>query len=107
MSSDRILELRGLSVGYKRRHGDVVDKVVDDVDLSLERGVILGLAGESGCGKSTAALASLGYRAPSSRILGGESMLDGVDLLTAPTSELRTLWGSKVAYVAQNAALAL
>jgi len=100
------LQIDGLSVGYARADGSV-NLVVKDVDLALEPGTILGLAGESGCGKSTSALAAVGYRSPGSRIVGGRSLLDGVDLLALPLAELRSLWARRIAYVAQNAATAL
>ena len=106
MSHDLVLDVRDLSVGYVRRDGST-DQVVERVSFTLERGRILGLAGESGCGKSTTALAAIGYRSPGSRIRSGESKLDGVDMLAISTTKLRKIWGSKVAYVAQSAALAL
>jgi peptide/nickel transport system ATP-binding protein len=106
VTGDVVLDVRDLSVGYVRRNRSI-NHVVDEVSFKLERGTILGLAGESGCGKSTTALAAIGYRSPGSRILGGESRLDGIDMLRISTPKLRRIWGSRVAYVAQSAALAL
>jgi oligopeptide/dipeptide ABC transporter ATP-binding protein len=106
VSDETVLDVRGLSVGFVRRDGSV-NRVVHEVSLTLERGQILGLAGESGCGKSTTALAAIGYRPPGSRILGGSSTLDGLNLLALPSGQLRGVWGKRVAYVAQSAALAL
>lgn len=106
MKDAPILEVRGLSVGYVRRDGSI-NHVVHGVSFTLEREKILGLAGESGCGKSTTALAAVGYRPLGSRVLGGSSLLEGVDLLSLSTTELRSIWGRRVAYVAQSAALAL
>jgi peptide/nickel transport system ATP-binding protein len=106
VTSETVLDIRGLSAGYARDDGSV-SRVVEDVSLRLERGRIAGLVGESGCGKSTTALAAIGYRSPGLRIAAGESRLGGVDLLALPLRELRALWGSKVAYVAQSAAVAL
>jgi peptide/nickel transport system ATP-binding protein len=96
-----VLEVRGLTVAY----GATV--VVEDVDLNLEQGRILGVAGESGCGKSTAALAAIGFRIPGSVRLAGTSTFGAVDLLSAPTAMLRRIWGREISYVAQNAAAAL
>jgi peptide/nickel transport system ATP-binding protein len=107
VSQETVLEVTDLSVGYLKHDGSV-NKVVEGVSFSLERGVIMGLAGESGCGKSTTALAAIGYRPLGSRIMAGRSLLGGdVDLLKLSNKRLRDLWGSKVAYVAQSAALAL
>ena len=106
MSRETVFRVRDLSAGYARPDGSV-ELVLDELSYELKRGEMLGLVGESGCGKSTAALTSIGYRAPGSRILSGEAWLGGDDLLALPARRLRAIWGSKVAYVAQNAALAL
>jgi peptide/nickel transport system ATP-binding protein len=105
-TGETVLEVSGLTVGYRRRD-ESLNEVVHDVSFTLRRGKILGLAGESGCGKSTTALAAIGYRTPGSRIVAGSSRLDGTDVLRLPPAGLRSIWGSKVAYVAQSAALAL
>ncbi|MDQ4082515.1 MAG: ABC transporter ATP-binding protein [Actinomycetota bacterium] len=106
MSAQPVLEVRDLTVGYAV--GDErVNEVVWKVSLALTAGTITGLAGESGCGKSTTALAAIGYRSPGLRVIGGSSILDGVDLLTLPRAQLRSLWGRRIAYVAQSASQAL
>jgi peptide/nickel transport system ATP-binding protein len=104
--SEPVFEVRDLSVGYTRADGDD-NVVVWKASFSLAPGTVLGLAGESGCGKSTTALAAIGYRAPGSRILSGSARLEGLDLLTLPNAKLRAVWGRRVAYVAQNATTAL
>ena len=104
--ADAVLTVENLSVGY-RQDGEGVLTVAHSIDFSLFPGRVLGLAGESGCGKSTAALASVGYRHPGGVILGGRSFLNGSDLLTLPQGELRSLWGGQVAYISQNAAMSL
>jgi peptide/nickel transport system ATP-binding protein len=104
--SEPVFQVEELSVGYTRSDGQD-NVVVWRAGLSLDGGSILGLAGESGCGKSTTALAAIGYRAPGSRILSGSARLNGVDLLTLPPAKLRSIWGRRVAYVAQNATTAL
>jgi peptide/nickel transport system ATP-binding protein len=100
------LEVVDLSVGYYQKDGSVL-RVAANVDLKLFPGQVLGLAGESGCGKTTAALAAVGYRHPGGVILSGRSMLGETDLLKMAPSALRLLWGGQVAYISQNAASAL
>jgi peptide/nickel transport system ATP-binding protein len=106
MRSETVLEVTDLAVGYLKHDGSL-NQVVDRVSFKLERGKILGLAGESGCGKSTTALAAIGYRPLGSRIMAGSSIAGDVDLLKLSNAKLRDLWGSRIAYVAQSAALAL
>ena len=101
-----VLDVRGLTVGYAA-HGREPAIVVKDVSFSLEPGRILGLAGESGCGKSTAALAAIGFRAPGAVRIAGSALLGAVDLLAASPATLQRIWGREVAYVAQDAAGAL
>ncbi|GAB7006930.1 ABC transporter ATP-binding protein [Nocardioides sp. AN3] len=93
-------EVDALSVGYRHRDGSI-NTVVKGVSLTLGRGKVLGVAGESGCGKSTAALASIGYRAGGMEVLNGTARLGEIDLLKLPLLKLRRLWGSKVVYVPQ------
>lgn len=104
--SDPVFQVEDLSVGYGRADGGE-NIVVWKAGFALAGGSILGLAGESGCGKSTTALAAIGYRAPGSRIVSGTAHLDGEDLLALPPAKLRSIWGCRVAYVAQNATTAL
>ena len=103
---DAVLTVDDLTVGYVRADGEP-NVVVWNVSITLRAGQILGLAGESGCGKSTTALAAIGYRAPGARILRGTSKLGGVDLLSLSTGELRSIWGRRIAYIAQSASQSL
>ncbi|MBD0291388.1 MAG: ABC transporter ATP-binding protein [Thermoleophilia bacterium] len=103
---DPVLRVEGLTIGYVRADGQP-NTVVYDASITLRSGRILGLAGESGCGKSTTALAAIGYRAPGARILEGRALLGEIDLLTLSTPQLRSIWGRRVAYVAQSASQAL
>ena len=100
------LVVEDLSVGYHQKDGGVL-KVVANVDLKLFPGQVLGLAGESGCGKSTAALAAVGYRHPGGVILSGCSALGDIELLEMKPADLRLLWGGQVAYISQNAGMSL
>jgi peptide/nickel transport system ATP-binding protein len=101
---DVLLQVRGLRIEGESE--EVWHEIVKGVDLTLRRGEVLGLIGESGSGKSTIGLAALGYARPGCRIKAGSIVFDGIDLATLPAVEKRKLWGRRVAYVAQSAAAA-
>ncbi|MER9794763.1 ABC transporter ATP-binding protein [Mesorhizobium sp. M0213] len=78
--------------------------LVHDVSLTLEKGKVLGLIGESGAGKSTIGLSAMGYGRGGVRITGGEVILNGRDILKGGKQGFRKLRGREVCYVAQSAA---
>ena len=78
--------------------------IIKGIDVTLKRGEIMGLIGESGAGKSTLGLAAMGYTQPGCRITGGSIVFDGSELVNAPESQKRRLWGTRITYVAQSAA---
>lgn len=104
-TSAPLLEISGLRVEVTTDNG--FREIVHGVDLTLKRGEILGLIGESGAGKSTIGLAALGYARDGSRFSGGSIRFDGQELVGAPESQLRALRGARIAYVAQSAAASL
>ena len=109
MNPSPLLRMSGLRVDARVRrpgHGFEWRPIVNGVDVTLNRGQVLGLIGETGAGKSTLGLAAMGYARRGCRISGGEIVLDGVDLRTAPAPVLHDVRGRKVAYVAQSAAAA-
>ncbi len=104
VKGESLLEIRGLKI--EGNSDGVWHPIVKGVDLSLKRGEVLGLIGESGAGKSTIGLAAMGFARPGCRITDGTIMFDGIDLRAASEEERRGLWGSRIAYVAQSAAAA-
>jgi peptide/nickel transport system ATP-binding protein len=96
-----VLDVRQLRVHYETPTGDVV--AVADVDFTLREGETLGLVGESGCGKSTAAMGILRLVQPPGRIVNGEVLLEGVDLLGLSSEHLRQLRWTKVSLIPQGA----
>ena len=99
---DVLLEIRDLRIeGWSDEQWH---QIIKGVDLTLHRGEVMGLIGESGAGKSTLGLAAMGYTQPGCRINGGSIRFDGMDLRAASESKKRSLWGTRIAYVAQSAA---
>ena len=99
-----ILDMHGLRI---EGHSDEIwHEIVHGIDVTLRRGEVLGLIGESGAGKSTIGLAAMGFARDGCRISGGSITFDGVDLAKASDDSLRRLRGSRIAYVAQSAAAA-
>jgi peptide/nickel transport system ATP-binding protein len=96
-----LVTIRGLKIeGFS---DDKWHPIIKGIDLDLKRGEVLGLIGESGAGKSTLGLAAMGYTKPGCRISAGSITFDGKELVGAPQKELRSMWGSKISYVAQSA----
>jgi peptide/nickel transport system ATP-binding protein len=101
-NGDLLLEMRGLRIDGQS--GEEWQEIIKGMDITLHRGEVLGLIGESGAGKSTAGLAAMGYVHPGCRISGGSIVFDGIDLMAASEEEKRKLRGVRIAYVAQSAA---
>lgn len=101
-STNAVLSISDLRIEAKVN--DHWQEIVKGISLTLHRGEVLGLVGESGAGKSTIGLASLGYFRPGCRLAGGNIRFAGKDLLALPEAKRRKLRGTKMAYVAQSAA---
>jgi peptide/nickel transport system ATP-binding protein len=96
-----LVELRGLQVDY----GDV--RAVDGIDLTIRAGEVVGLAGESGCGKSTVANAVMQILRPPAHIPGGSILFRGEDLVGKSNEQLRKYRWRNVSMVFQSAMNAL
>lgn len=108
-SDSPLLEIRNLKIeatAYPPGEPPQDITIVDGVSLTLQKGKVLGLIGESGAGKSTIGLSSMAYGRGGVRITGGEVVLNGRDILKGGPGGLRKLRGREVCYVAQSAAAA-
>ena len=100
-TSSALLEVDGLTMHYQTSAGWV--SAVDNVTFQLRRGQALGLVGESGCGKTSVAMALLRLIADNGKFRGGEIRLGGVDLLQLSEDEMRDRRWADIAMVFQGA----
>ncbi len=100
MADDILYSVRNLTVDYKTRAGIV--HAVDNVSLDIRRGEILGLVGESGCGKSTFGKALLRLHDGPASISQGELNFDGRDLMKVPLKEMPAIRGAEIGMVFQD-----
>src|SRR5215468_2834281 len=99
--ADALLEVRDLRTYFYTRRGVV--KAVDGATFSVRRGETLGIVGESGSGKSMTCLSILRLvPEPGGRIVGGQILFDGEDLLGKTAEEMRRLRGSRIAMILQD-----
>src|SRR3546814_8172761 len=97
--SGPILEGRNLARSYFTRAGET--PAVIDFNMTLNQGESIGLVGESGCGKSTVAMAIMRYRGNNGSIVGGQGLYKGRDMAKLSPEELRQLRGNEIAMVSQ------
>ena len=99
--ADKLLQVRGLSTHFFTPDG--VIQAVDDVSFDVDYGETLGLVGESGCGKSVTAL-SVARLVPNppGRIVAGEIVFDGINLLRLSDEEIRKLRGKEIGFIFQD-----
>src|SRR6266568_4992677 len=95
-----LLDVRGLQTSFHTTDGVV--RAVTGVDFHVDRGEIMGLVGESGCGKSVTSLSIMRLIAPPGRIEAGEVIFDGTDLLKVPLGEMRGLRGDRISMIFQQ-----
>ncbi|HYW70823.1 MAG TPA: ABC transporter ATP-binding protein [Pyrinomonadaceae bacterium] len=95
-----LLQVQNLHTYFQTREGLVC--AVDGLSFCLDRGELLGLVGESGCGKSITALSIMRLVAPPGKIVAGEILFDGRDLLKLSRREMRAVRGNDVAMIFQD-----
>ncbi len=97
----KLLEISGLKTVFESDQG--VAAAVDGLNLSMKKGEILGLVGESGCGKSVTALSIMRLiQSPPGRIVSGKVLFNGVDLLELPESDMRSVRGNDISMIFQE-----
>ena len=102
MASDqKVLEVNDLSVHYFTPRGAVI--AANTVNLYVKEGEIVGLVGESGCGKTTVAMSILQMVSAPGRIVGGEIKIEGQNIVNLPERELRKIRWRKLALIPQGA----
>ncbi|RMP10110.1 Peptide ABC transporter ATP-binding protein [Pseudomonas syringae pv. delphinii] len=100
----QLIRVQDLRVVAEGDHGEL--EIVKGVSFALEKGEVLALIGESGSGKTTIALALLGYARRGCKLAGGVVQVGEHDMLSLPESQLQSLRGNRVSYIAQSAAAA-
>src|SRR6185503_4546108 len=95
-----LLEVRNLQTHFPTRAGLV--RAVDGISFYLDRGELLGLVGESGGGKSMTALSVMRLVSPPGKIVSGEILFEGKDLLRLSDSEMRQMRGDDIAMIFQD-----
>jgi len=100
-----LLEIKDLTTHFFTRSGVV--KAVDNLSLGLRKGRVLGLVGESGCGKTVTALSVLNLVPYPGKIVSGRIYFEGRDLLALPSEEMRKVRGAKISMIFQEPMTAL
>src|SRR5262249_19849037 len=99
MADQPLVEIRDLTLEFESFDG--IARVLDGVNLTVRRGDILGLVGETGCGKTLTAL-SIPLLIPPSRIVSGQVLFEGEDILKKSSAELRRLRAHKLGMIFQD-----
>jgi oligopeptide/dipeptide ABC transporter ATP-binding protein len=99
-AGERLLEVRDLRTSFKTSDGLV--RAVDGVDFHVDRGEILGLVGESGCGKSVTSLSLMGLVPKPGKVDAGQVLFDGRDLRTLSSKEMQALRGDRISMIFQQ-----
>jgi len=97
---ERMLEVRNLQTYFFTEDGVV--KAVDGVDFYVNRGEVIGLVGESGCGKSVTSFSVMRLVGIPGKVVGGEIIFDGRDLLKVPETEMMHIRGNRISMIFQQ-----
>jgi oligopeptide/dipeptide ABC transporter ATP-binding protein len=100
LDNDNILEVRGLKTQFFTEGGVV--RAVDGIDFTVRRGEVLGLVGESGCGKSVTSLSIMRLIGQPGRVVEGEVIFDNVDILKLPESKMIEIRGNRISMIFQQ-----
>jgi peptide/nickel transport system ATP-binding protein len=99
-NDDILIKIRDLTVTYRTRQGPV--SAVDHISFNINRGEILGLVGESGCGKSTMGKALMRMIPPPATITAEEYLFDGMDVMSFNDDQLRDFRGRRISMIFQD-----
>jgi oligopeptide/dipeptide ABC transporter ATP-binding protein len=102
LSGAPLLQVKDLATHFVSARGTRVVRAVNEVSLDLHRGETLGIVGESGSGKTTLALSLLRLLPPAARIVSGEILFEGEDLLKKSDVEMRHIRGKRIAMILQD-----
>ena len=102
---DKVIQVKNLRTHFFTQDGVVA--AVEGLSLDVAEGEMIGLVGESGCGKSTAALSIMRLLPPQGRIVDGEIIVNGRDIVPLSNSEMRAVRGAEIAMIFQDALAAL
>ncbi|KIL48653.1 ABC transporter ATP-binding protein [Jeotgalibacillus campisalis] len=101
MRKEPVLQVEDLRVSFFTDEGEI--PAVDGIDFYVREGEVLGIVGESGCGKSVTSLSVMGLiPKPPGKITGGQIKLNGEELTTATEKRMRTIRGNEVAMIFQE-----
>ncbi len=100
-SNDALLRVQNLAVGYPNGMGGV-KQVVHNVNLTVNRGEVVGLIGESGSGKTQSAFSVLGLLPKGGRVVAGSIVFDGKELVEASAKEYDKIRGGRISYIPQE-----
>ncbi|WP_027410687.1 ABC transporter ATP-binding protein [Anoxybacteroides tepidamans] len=101
MSKQRVLEVKGLKTSFFTDDGEI--PAVDDIDFYIDEGEILGVVGESGCGKSVTSLSIMGLLPKGiGKVVGGEILFRGENLVHATEKRMKEIRGNEIAMIFQE-----